>query len=67
MLDFPPILFIAMARVSCASPDIEPYDIAPVANLLTISDTGSTSSSGIEFFCEALNFSKPRKVASSSD
>ena len=35
-----------MARVSCASCEIEPYDIAPVENRLTISSTGSTSSIG---------------------
>ena len=44
VLDFPPIRFIAIARFSCASAEIEPYDIAPVANLFTISDAGSTSS-----------------------
>jgi hypothetical protein len=38
--------FMAMASVSCASREIEPYDIAPVANRLTISLAGSTSSSG---------------------
>ena len=30
----PPIRFMAMARVSWASPLIEPYDMAPVANRL---------------------------------
>src|SRR5436305_14125776 len=42
----PPSRFMAMARVSCASPLIDPYDIAPVANRLTIDSTGSTSSTG---------------------
>ena len=37
---------MAIASVSCASPLIEPYDIAPVANRLTIVSTGSTSSIG---------------------
>src|ERR671910_2078425 len=37
VLDFPPSRFMAMARVSCASCEIEPYDIAPVENRLTIS------------------------------
>src|SRR6201996_3905291 len=32
----PPSRFIAIASVSCASPLIEPYDIAPVANRRTI-------------------------------
>src|SRR5881409_2446940 len=32
VLDLPPSRFIAMASVSCASAEIEPYDIAPVEN-----------------------------------
>src|SRR5215472_15443604 len=44
--DRPPSLFIAIASVWCASADSEPYDIAPVQNRLTISLTGSTSSTG---------------------
>ena len=47
MFDLPPMRFIAIASVSCASWLIEPYDIAPVANRLTIDSTGSTSSIGI--------------------
>ena len=39
--------FIAMARFSCASLQIEPKHIAPVTKRLTISLAGSTSSSGI--------------------
>ena len=39
--------FIAIASVSCASLEIEPNDIAPVANRFTISLAGSTSSIGI--------------------
>ena len=46
VLDLPPSRFIAMASVWCASRLIEPYDIAPVENRLTISLTGSTSSIG---------------------
>ena len=42
----PPRRFIAIARVSWASVEIEPSDIAPVAKRLTISWAGSTSSSG---------------------
>ena len=37
VLDLPPRRFIAIASVVCASVDIEPSDIAPVANLFTIS------------------------------
>ena len=37
---------MAIASVLCASNEIEPKDIAPVAKRLTISATGSTSSSG---------------------
>src|ERR1700688_4575994 len=37
VLDLPPKRFIAMARVSWASLEIEPYDIAPVAKRLTTS------------------------------
>ena len=46
VLDLPPIRFIAMASVVCASRLIEPKLIAPVAKRLTISLAGSTSSSG---------------------
>ena len=42
VFDFPPIRFIAMAKVECASVEIEPKDIAPVVNLFTISFAGST-------------------------
>ena len=47
VLDRPPIRFIAMASVSCASAEIDPYDIAPVENRRTMAETGSTSSTGI--------------------
>src|SRR4051812_31638369 len=46
VLDLAPRRFIAIARVSWASAEIEPYDIAPVENRLTISEAGSTSSTG---------------------
>ena len=39
--------FIAIASVSCASAEIEPYDIAPVEKRCTIASTGSTSSMSI--------------------
>jgi hypothetical protein len=42
----PPMRFIAMASVSCASLLMDPNDIAPVAKRLTISLAGSTSSIG---------------------
>ena len=42
-----PMRFIAIASVSCASLLIEPNDMAPVVNRLTISFAGSTSSRGI--------------------
>ncbi len=48
VFDFAPSRFIAIARVSCASFEMEPYDMAPVENRFTISATGSTSSSGID-------------------
>ena len=43
MFDLPPIRFIAIASVSCASRPSEPSDIAPVEKRLTISAAGSTS------------------------
>ena len=55
-----------MARVSCASPLIEPYDIAPVANRLTIDSTGSTSSIGTGVQRSNWNSNRPRSVQSRS-
>jgi hypothetical protein len=46
VLDLPPNRFMAIASVVCASHEIEPNDIAPVANRWTICAAGSTSSSG---------------------
>ena len=46
MFDLPPMRFIAMASVVCASVEIEPRHIAPVAKRFTISFAGSTSSIG---------------------
>src|SRR5271167_934923 len=40
VLDLPPIRFIAIASVVCASREIEPNDIAPVAKRLTMSLAG---------------------------
>ena len=62
VFDFPSILFMAMARFSCASADIDPYDMAPVANRFTISVAGSTSSILILFLpvsLESLSLNKP--------
>ena len=38
VLDRPPIRFMAMASVSWASAEIDPYDMAPVENRFTIAD-----------------------------
>ena len=62
VFDLPPSRFIAIASVSCASVEIEPSDIAPVAKRFTISAAGSTSSSGIGSAC-VRSFSRPRRVA----
>ena len=45
-LDRPPIRFMAWARVSWASFESDPCDMAPVENRRAISLAGSTSSSG---------------------
>ena len=54
--------FIAIASVVCASREIEPKLIAPVANRFTIDAAGSTSSSGTG---ASANFSsiRPRIVS----
>ena len=54
--------FIATASVACASVEIEPSDMAPVAKRLTISLAGSTSSIGMAFDGSILNSNKPRSV-----
>ncbi len=59
VLDLPPMRFIAMARVSCASLEMEPSDIAPVVKRLTISRAGSTSSRGMGFSTKSK---RPRSV-----
>src|SRR6266480_3261043 len=43
VFDLPPMRFMAMARVVCASVEIEPSDIAPVEKRLTMAEAGSTS------------------------
>ena len=70
VLDLPPIRFMAIASVVCASREIEPNDIAPVAKRLTISLAGSTWSraTGLRFSSSALlSLNRPRKVNSRSD
>ena len=57
VLDLPPIRFIAIASVLCASVLIEPSDIAPVVKRLTISLAGSTSSSEIAFIGSSFEHS----------
>src|SRR3546814_1170087 len=47
VFDLAPRRFMAMARVVCASSEIDPYDMAPVEKRFTISLTGPTSSIGI--------------------
>jgi hypothetical protein len=54
--------FIATASVACASVEIEPSDIAPVAKRLTISTAGSTSSIEIELAGSTTNSNSPRNV-----
>lgn len=66
VLDLPPNWFMAMARVSCASLEMEPYDIAPVEKRLTISSTDSTSSREIGCLSD-LKPKRPRSVMRRSD
>jgi hypothetical protein len=47
VFDLPPIWFMAMASVSCASLEMEPYDMAPDENRFTMLAAGSTASSGM--------------------
>ena len=54
--------FIAMASVVCASVEIEPSDIAPVAKRLTMSAAGSTSSIGTGVQRSKRNSNSPRNV-----
>ncbi len=54
--------FIAIASVVCASVEIEPSDIAPVAKRLTISLAGSTSSIGTGVQRSKRNSNRPRSV-----
>ena len=62
MFDLPPMRFIATASVVCASVEIEPSDIAPVAKRLTISAAGSTSSIGTGVQASKRRSNRPRSV-----
>ena len=61
VLDLPPIRFMAIAKVACASVEIEPNDIAPVAKRFTISFADSTWSKGIAAPAGLIS-NKPRNV-----
>ena len=61
VLLLPPIRFMAMASVSCASLLIEPYDMAPVLKRFRIASIGSTSSSGTGLRVD-LRSMRPRSV-----
>ncbi len=65
VFDLPPIRFIAMASVECASWEMEPSDIAPVAKRFTISWAGSTSSIGTGVGDSTMRKS-PRRVSKRS-
>ena len=67
VFDLPPMRFMAMAKVSWASDEIDPYDMAPVENRATILETGSTSSMGIGARSPVRNRNSPRSVARRSD
>ena len=59
--------FIAIAKVSWASEEIDPYDMAPVENRLMIEAADSTSSSGTAGLNPARIVKSPRNVISRSD
>src|SRR5579864_71539 len=61
VLLLPPMRFMAIAKVSCASLLIEPYDIAPDLKRLRITSNGCTSSMGMGL---SANFrsNRPRSV-----
>ena len=66
VLLLPPMRFIAIASVSCASLLIDPYDIAPVLKRLRIASIGSTSSSGTGGRSDVSSM-RPRSVHSVLD
>ena len=70
VLDLPPMRFMAIASVVCASREIEPKLMAPVEKRLTISAAGSTSSSGTglrPISSAVFRRNRPRSVISCSD
>src|SRR6476660_10270538 len=69
VLLLPPMRFIAIASVSCASALIDPYDIAPVLKRFRIASSGSTSSIEIGGRSDVPDFSsiRPRSVHSVFD
>ena len=70
VFDLPPIRFMAMASVVCASREIEPNDMAPVEKRRTMVLAGSTSSSGTGLrpsSCADFSRNRPRMVSSRSD
>ena len=64
VFDLAPSRFMAMARVSWASAEMEPYDMAPVEKRRTISLIGSTSSRGTAGRTPVFSSKSPRSVAS---
>jgi hypothetical protein len=58
---------MAMARVVWASKEIEPYDMAPVQNRLTMFSADSTSSSGISLHPSKLKSKRPLHTGSQPD
>ena len=69
VFDLPPIRFMAMASVVCASREIEPNDMAPVEKRRTIFLAGSTSSIGTGLRPSSsadLMRNRPRMVSSRS-
>src|SRR3954466_10075888 len=62
VLDLPPSLFMATARVEWDSMEMEPYDMAPVQKRRTISVHGSTWSMGTGSHSSNLKSSMPRRV-----
>ena len=67
VLDLPPRTVHRDRRVSCASMEIDPYDIAPVENRRTMSETGSTSSMSVSSCTPSSKRNSPRGVSSRSD
>ena len=69
VFDLPPMRFMAMASVVCASREIEPNDMAPVEKRRTMFLAGSTSSSGTGLrpsSSAVLMRNRPRMVSSRS-